>query len=258
MGALSYADDITLSSPSLQGLNCMLSICNEFAHDNFLVFNTKKTVCIKYGESIKQCECAFIDGVKLTWQQDVRHLGNYFNTYLDSSIDSNKKCSYFIGYFNKLYSNFMHVQPDTLSNLFKSYCCSYYGSFLWKYNSNGFLRCCTQWNKAVRCMYNLPYNAHRWILGPLIGQPHISQQLHIRDIKFIYRMLDCPNSIVKQCVNMASRTADSLIGYKLAYYRYKYGFDLMECNQKKALIVLNLPCYQMRNVFILILYIHYV
>ena len=36
MGALAYAD--TISSPSLQGLNCMLDICRIFALDNFIIF----------------------------------------------------------------------------------------------------------------------------------------------------------------------------------------------------------------------------
>ena len=53
MGALSYADDITISCPSLYGLNIMLDICNNFAHENCITFNTKKTVCIKFGELIK-------------------------------------------------------------------------------------------------------------------------------------------------------------------------------------------------------------
>ena len=48
MGALSYADDITRISPILYGLNCMLDICNKFAIDNFIIFNSKKTICIKY------------------------------------------------------------------------------------------------------------------------------------------------------------------------------------------------------------------
>ena len=43
MGALSYADDITLLSPSLRGLNEMLHICSLYA-DNFdITFNSKKT-----------------------------------------------------------------------------------------------------------------------------------------------------------------------------------------------------------------------
>ena len=50
MGTLSYADDITLISPSLYGLNHMLDISNKFAIDNFIIFNSKKTICIKYGE----------------------------------------------------------------------------------------------------------------------------------------------------------------------------------------------------------------
>ena len=33
-GALSYADDLTLSCPSIRGLNRMLEICNSFAAEH--------------------------------------------------------------------------------------------------------------------------------------------------------------------------------------------------------------------------------
>ena len=36
-GALSYADDITLSCPSIRGLNRMLEICNSFAAEHNLI-----------------------------------------------------------------------------------------------------------------------------------------------------------------------------------------------------------------------------
>ena len=45
-GALSYADDITLSCPSIRGLNRMLEICNTFTAEHNLIFNTKKSVGI--------------------------------------------------------------------------------------------------------------------------------------------------------------------------------------------------------------------
>ena len=41
MGALSYADDITISCPSLYALSIMLDICNNVAHENVITFNTK-------------------------------------------------------------------------------------------------------------------------------------------------------------------------------------------------------------------------
>ena len=33
--------DITISCPGIHGLNCMLDICNQFACDNFTIFNSK-------------------------------------------------------------------------------------------------------------------------------------------------------------------------------------------------------------------------
>ena len=58
VGALGYADDITLTCPSLYGLNCMLDICNQFVAKNYETYNTKKTMCIKYGVTVKPQECA--------------------------------------------------------------------------------------------------------------------------------------------------------------------------------------------------------
>ena len=45
MGVLSYADDITLSCPSIWGLNDMLK---NFSVENSILFNKKKTICIKF------------------------------------------------------------------------------------------------------------------------------------------------------------------------------------------------------------------
>ena len=44
MGALGYADDSILTCPSLNGLNSMLDICYQFAKNNHVIFNTKKTI----------------------------------------------------------------------------------------------------------------------------------------------------------------------------------------------------------------------
>ena len=50
MGALSYTDSITISYPSLYGLNIMLDICNYFAKDNCVTFNKMETVYFKFQE----------------------------------------------------------------------------------------------------------------------------------------------------------------------------------------------------------------
>ena len=55
-GAISYADDITLSCPSIRGLNRMLDICNKFAAEHYLIFNSKKSLAIKYGKEVNDTE----------------------------------------------------------------------------------------------------------------------------------------------------------------------------------------------------------
>ena len=54
--AISYADDITISCPSIRGLNRMLDICNKFAAKHYLIFNSKKSLAIKYGKEVNDTE----------------------------------------------------------------------------------------------------------------------------------------------------------------------------------------------------------
>ena len=66
MGALGYGDDITLTCPSLYGLNSMLDIWNQFAKNNHVIFNTKNTICRKCGDAVKPQECAKLNDTRLS------------------------------------------------------------------------------------------------------------------------------------------------------------------------------------------------
>ena len=117
-----------------------------------------------------------------------RHLGNYLDTTLTDEIDCRSKIYAYIGYVNKLNVKFGHLQLDIICNLFKSYCCSFYGSQMWKLDSLYFNKVTTAWNIGVRRTCNLPYTSHRWLLGPIMRQPHINLQLYKRCARFLYGM----------------------------------------------------------------------
>ena len=57
--ALSYAN-ITLLCSSVWGLNEMLKISDKYRLENNIIFNRKKTVCIKFGSTIIEVESALI------------------------------------------------------------------------------------------------------------------------------------------------------------------------------------------------------
>ena len=108
-----------------------------------------------------------------------------------------------------------------LDNLYKIFCCSCYGSPLWEFNSLSFKKSCTTWNIGVRPIFNLPYRAHTYFLGPLLQQPHISEQLYIRSAQFLY-MYNSHNSIVQTCFMNTLYNSNSVIALKIAYFRAKY------------------------------------
>jgi len=105
VGVLGYADDITLLCPSIRSLNKMLHICEVFAKDYLITFNSNKTLCIKFGEPVYSDDVAWINGCIIKWVDNVRHLGNYVSKDLRDDYDCKMKCSAFINSVNKLLAN---------------------------------------------------------------------------------------------------------------------------------------------------------
>ena len=100
-----------------------MNICRDFATNNFINFNAKKTICIKYGESVRLTEHVILDGNVISRYT----VGNFFNSRHYINVDSNRKSSHFIGHYNHMMSNFVHLNPEIVFTLCKSYCCSFYG-----------------------------------------------------------------------------------------------------------------------------------
>ena len=82
-------------------------------------------------------------------------------------------------------AKYSSMQHTVLIYLFKSYCCSFYGSPLWKFNSTDFEKCCKYWNIVVCKWLHLPFKPHTWTLCFLIGQKNISAQLQFRNFCFL-------------------------------------------------------------------------
>ena len=97
-----------------------MSICCDLATNNVITFNTKKTICINYGESVKLTEHVVLHCNVISRHTGVRKLRNFFNSSLDINVNSIIKCSHFICYYNQMMSNFGHLNPESVFTLFKS------------------------------------------------------------------------------------------------------------------------------------------
>ena len=239
IGALAYADDVVLLCPSRKGLQEMLNICEGFGNEYSASFNARKTYCIKFSRKYTDDQYVVkLNGNVLTWDTSVNHLGNTIDQLLKDSEDIKKKKGVFIGSLNKLLANFGKLQSYVLVKLFQNYCCSFYGSVLWKREDGLFKDICTEWNKALRRVWHLPYTAHTCMLGPLNGKCHISDQLNVRFVKFYNRMVKCDNKIVNFIANLAKVNYNGFLRNNIMYIKWKYNVDVMNTLMCKCIHVM--------------------
>ncbi len=239
VGALGYADDLTLISPSLRALNKMLFICQSFATEYNVSFNVNKTMCIKFGSPVRTEDKLYLNDSLINWVDQVKHLGNIVSSNLRDNSDCSLKRSIFNGSVNKLFGSYGGLQRPVLCKLFKSYCCAFYGSQLWTLDSNGFRSCCVQWNKAVRKVLRLPYRTHTWLLGPLMDQCHISIQLYVKSLRFIYSMINSENDTVAFVGSLVRHNANSPIGRNVSFLKHNFNINLNETMFTNVALIFN-------------------
>ena len=229
VGALCYADDLTLLCPSLVGLNKMIRICTEYADEYNLTFNASKTVAMSFGKT-NSVPGGFIslDEQPVEWSNEAKHLGNVITSCMNDNVDCNYKRSCFIGAVNKLTANFDHMDLLVKRKLFNTYCSSFYGSQMWRLNCSGLQQVCTAWQIGVRRLLGLNPRAHRWTLGPLLNVLHIRAQLELRALIFIWKMMRCENEAASSVFQAAYRDARSDLGHNVAVLREKYGIYLFD------------------------------
>ena len=102
----------------------------------------------------------YLNDKKIEWVHQTKHLGNYIDRNLNDSIDCTHKKYIFIGQVNRLCANFDCLKFLVLVRLFKTYCCTFYGSQMWQINSQYINSVCISWNKGVRRILNLPHDPH--------------------------------------------------------------------------------------------------
>ena len=164
-GALCYADDMVLMSPSVTGLKHMLKVCERFAQDYGLFFNASKTQFIVFRKKPHKGDIVikFNDTV-ITEQQRVLHLGHTIYNDLNKG-DTERILSSFFKQYNLFRSKFGSIPSLIQAKLMGTYCTSFYGSNLITLKQTERLQ--VAWRKCLRQVWRVPYRTHCDILRNL-------------------------------------------------------------------------------------------
>ena len=200
-GAGGYADVTILLSPSLDGLQEMINVCDEFAKEHNLTFSINenlskcKTKCISILQNERAIRNLSLGNHKLPWVQSFTHLGCKVERKMDGmKQDIREKRARFIQKNNEICQEFHFAHPTTKMNLNWIYNSHFTGSPLWDMFSKEAEMISSTWNVATRVMCGVNRTTHRYFIEPLAERQHIKWSLIRRFINFTNNLVKSPKT----------------------------------------------------------------
>ena len=225
-GAFAYADDLTLLSPSVEALNTMIEICNNYASEYDIIFNASKSkiMVYSYDQSIVPINNINMNGVNIEIVNSVVHLGHALTNDIRRADvtkciqDFNRQCNLF-------FTNFKFASSDIKNYLFHKYCSSFYGSQILPLYDASMQAVYRAWRVAVRRVWKIPWTTHCILL------PHLAQTMSIelcfakRTIHFLSNLESSNNPVTRTIYNMAKIGSYSVMGGNIRHLTAKYNMS---------------------------------
>ena len=176
MNNLSYADDLALVAPSTAALNDLLKICDTFAAENYIIFSSTKSVCMRILPKqlkLNNCPSVYLGENKLQFVEDFNYLGHTITSDFSDDKDILKEMRKLCYRGNCLIRKFKFCNEEVKCMLFKSFCYSLYCSSLWfNYKKSTMQRLKVNYNNIMRRLMGfptysrLPFCLGRWGSNP--------------------------------------------------------------------------------------------
>ena len=144
MNHLFYADDAVLLAPTVDALQKLIDVCQDFARKGDMVYNFEKSECTTFIPNTLghiHTPNAYLGDKKLKWVDQKRYLGVLIRSDCSDNEDIARQKQKVYSSGNMLTTYFKHCGEDVKLKLFKTYCYSMHGTHLWsKYTKTGYDR----------------------------------------------------------------------------------------------------------------------
>ena len=221
MGIFGYSDD-NLLIPSLDSLQEMVKVCEEYASEHNLKFSIDanpvkcKTKCIAFLNKEKNHGAVELGGVPLPWVDGGLHLGNHLSNKVNGMVQDLKvKRANFISKNIDLNQEFSFCHPATKVKLNQIYNFHFTGSPLWDLFSKEAKMLENSWNTSVKVMYDLPIQTHRNLIEPVSQAKHLKFVLLERFFGFLNQVQKSKKQVPKQLINLIANDVRSTTGSNL-------------------------------------------
>ena len=173
INSLSYADDMVLLAPTTDALQDLINVCQVYAAEHDIVYNTTKTECMVVPPArskVNYLKSAWLNGSALTFVDRFTYLGHVIcHDMTDDDDDIRKQTTKLTVTANTLLRKCSYCSREVKLELFRSYCYSLYCNSLWsryKVATLNRLRVCH--NDILKRLLGLP----RWTSSSLAFTRH--------------------------------------------------------------------------------------
>ncbi len=204
-----------LLSPSVHGLNELLSISAKYATDPDIVFNKHKSMCLYFKLmhlKIKPVTSIYLNGFRIRIDSHCTYLGHIVSDDLSDNRDINTQLRSLYSRSNKLLQTFGACFPNVKQHLFMIYCGSMYTIQLWcRYTKKQY--------KKLRVGYNnvfhkfLGYDRYCSANGMFVDSRVDTFNVHVRRMVYSYRerIYNSENNLIKCIVNSTAWKGSDLL-----------------------------------------------
>ena len=249
-GALAYADDLLLLSPSVQGLQKLVDICENHAKENDLLFSTdpdpekSKTKCLAFNcKNRKSLSNIVLDGNPLPWKEHAKHIGNTLHE--DGTMNKDIKCkrAEFINKCINMNQEFQCISCQNQVKLLRIYNSHFTGSCLWSFDSENFKQLTRSWNVNLRIPFDLPLETPSWIVEQLSNGRHAKQVIMKMYIKFLESLVKSTKPAVQALVKRTHKDVRTHTGANIRHILLETGI-LVTPGETKSFILNELCVYE--------------
>ena len=212
MGILGYADDNVLLSPTMDGLQNMLTTCEKYAVGHNLSFSTNenvnkcKTKCMTFIKTNRNLKSMKWCRHNLPWVKSARHLRNKIEDKLNGMRqDMREKRAQFIQKNNEICQEFSFANLSTKIRLNNIYNTHFTSSPIWDLFCAEAISIEKTWNVAMRKMMKLDRCSHRYLIEPLSKTRHIKFSLMKRFINVTHKIVESPKKTVKNSIQLCKK-----------------------------------------------------
>ena len=154
-----YADDLCLIATSVYALQKLIEICKDFACQESIVFNERKSNCVyfmcKKLKNVKPGTVKLGSSCIANVEQE-KYLGHILSSTMKDAEDMARQKRLFYARGNSLIRKFKFCSIQVKRTLFRAYCTSFYCCAIWsKYSQNDIQSVKVAYNNIVRGFFGI-------------------------------------------------------------------------------------------------------